>query len=127
MMKVKIPYELKLKFLSMEGYSSNVEMDEMNFHGDVISIPGKITDQIELDLSNEPELLKVCVEWQRIIQTYFRTSYKAYRIDIGPYEGLWPIEISSNGMVHFNVDHVDLSKENWKDWFVKEDIVYAPE
>lgn len=128
MMKVKIPYALRLKFLSMEGLSSHTEMIEMldgNYQHNVVA--GKTTNQVDLNLSNEPELLKVCIEWHRIIQAYFRYSYKAYRFDIGPYEGLWPIEIGSNGMVRFNVDNVELGKENWKDWFIKEDMEYAPQ
>jgi len=128
MMKVKIPYELRMKLLSLEGLSSHTEMHEMAAIGSYnkVTIPGKTTNQVDLDLSHEPELLKACIEWNRIVQTYFKSSYKAYRFDIGPYEGIWPIDIGADGMVCFSIDAVYLDNGNWKDWFVKEDIEYAP-
>ena len=112
----------------MEGLSSHTEIHELavlsSYHK--VKFSGKTTNQVDLDLSNEPELLEVCIEWNRLIETYFKTSYKAFRIDIGPYEGIWPTEISSDGMVHFDVDNVYPDKKDWKDWFIKEDFNYAP-
>ena len=128
MMKVNIPYKLKEKFLSMEGLSSHTEMIEMlDGNGQHMVMPGRTTNQVDLDLSNEPELIKVCIEWNRLIQTYFKTSYKAFRINIGPYEGIWPISIGADGMVNFSIDAVYPDRKDWKDWFVKEDFNYAPE
>lgn len=129
MMKVNIPYKLKEKFLSMEGLSSHTTMNEIAAIGSYnkVMIPGKTTNQVDLDLSNEPELIKVCIEWNRLIQTYFKSSYKAFRINIGPYEGIWPISIGADGMVNFSIDSVYPDRKDWKDWFIKEDFDYAPE
>ena len=128
MMKVNIPYKLKEKFLSMEGLSSHTEMIEMlDGNGQHMVMPGRTTNQVDLNLSNEPELIEVCIEWNRLIQTYFKTSYKAFRINIGPYEGIWPISIGADGMVNFSIDAVYPDRKDWKDWFVKEDFNYAPE
>lgn len=126
MMKVKIPYELKLKFLSLEGLTSELERHEMNMNGRRSFVPGKINHSIELNLTDHPECLKACWDWYIIIQRYFQTSYKAYRLDIGVYKGLWPISVDVSGIVHFRVDDIDLDSKNWKDWFVKEDMEYAP-
>jgi len=127
MMKVKIPYELKLKFLNMEGLSA--EKDIVDIVANKSSLPIRVSGptyyDLKLDLNNEPELLKICIDWYDIIDKYFRTSYKAYRINIGPYEGLWPVKIEPSGVVHFHVDNADVEKKNWKDWFVKEDVEYA--
>jgi hypothetical protein len=127
-MKVNIPYKLKEKFLSLEGLSSHTAIHELAAIGayNKVSFPGKTTNQVDLDLSNEPELIEVCIEWNRLIQTYFKSSYKAFRIDIGPYEGIWPTEISPDGMVHFHIDAVYPDRKDWKDWFIKEDFNYAP-
>lgn len=125
-MKVKIPHELKMKFLNLEGLHSTVETHDMNFNGMVMQVAGRSQHEVVLDLNGEPELLKACIEWNRIIETYFKTSYKAARFDIGPYSGLWPCEIRADGTVIFRLDDVDVNKKDWKDWFVKEDMEYAP-
>jgi len=121
-MKVKIPYELKLKFLTLEG----LKEDTFSCSGKNHQLPGPIEYSLELDLSDEPELLEACIEWNRIVETYFKTSYKAARFDIASYIGVWPCEIRSDGTVIFRIDDVFPEKKNWKDWFVKEDMEYAP-
>ena len=125
MMKVKIPYTLRMKLLNLEGLSSEIERHEINMNGIKRFVPGEIHHTIELDLADYPECLKACFDWYTIIETYFKTSYKAYRLDIGVYKGIWPISVNGNGTVKFRVDDVDLNKKDWKDWFVKEDIEYA--
>jgi hypothetical protein len=127
-MKIKIPYELKMKFVTLEGFCMHREYYNINVLGDPCkqAVLGEPMIYIKLDLSDEPELLKCCIEWQSIIETYFKTSYKAYRIDIGPYRGLWPREITPEGVVEFNVDVADTKNGNWKDWFIQEDFEYAP-
>lgn len=124
-MKVKIPYDLKMKFLSLEGLNSEIEKDEINMEGVIQTLPGRVIHSIELDLSNEPICLKACFDWFTLIDTYFKTSYKAYRLDIGPYEGLWPVSFDVDGVVKFHVDDVDLKRKDWKDWFIKGDTIYA--
>ena len=126
-MKVKIPHELKLKFLNLEGLHSTRETYEINHMGGrVMQVAGEAQHEVVLDLNGEPDLLKACIEWNRVIETYFKTSYTAARFDIGPYEGIWPCEIRADGTVVFRLDNVDLGKKDWKDWFVKEDMEYAP-
>ena len=127
-MKVKIPHALKLKFLSLEGLSVEKDMQDMTPVGSFtpIRVPGPTYYNLKLDLSNEPELLKICIDWYDIIDKYFQTSYKAYKIDVGPYEGLWPVEIEPAGIVHFQLDNADVRNKDWRDLFVKEDIEYAP-
>ena len=123
-MKVKIPYSLRLKFLEYEGLEKYTESYDIDDHGIVRCVPGETYYIIKLDLNNYPDLLKICIEWLRIITTYFKTSYKAYRIDIGPYKGVWPVSIE-NGIVLFHLDDVS-DERDWKEWFIKEDIEYAP-
>lgn len=121
MMKVKLPKELILKFVSMEGLdlsgSYDVDKSGMTF---VVKKPN-----IVLNLSQNSKCFSACIEWYRIIQTYFKTSYKAYRLDIGPYTGLYPVSIDNNGYVMFEFEDVDIDKKDWKDWFIKEDYIYA--
>jgi len=126
-MKVKIPYELKMKFLSLEGLNVEKDFYEVPGYGGAKQrVPGPDHYSIKLDLSNNFKCLRVCFDWNCIIQTYFKTSYTAYRIDIGPYKGLWPVSVGEDGVVLFEVDDVDLNKKDWKEWFVKEDVEYAP-
>jgi len=127
-MKVKIPHALVMKFISYEGLESHMDTYEVeNRQGFKHTVPGEMYYSIKLDLSLEPKLLEACIEWNRVIMTYFQTSYKAAIFDIGPYEGLWPREIDvQEGIVHFHVDNVNENKHNWRDWFLKEDHEYAP-
>ncbi len=125
MMKVKIPHKLKMKFLSFEGLNSTAEVHKVHAGGYIFNVAGETEYELILDLNNEPKLLKACIEWNRVIETYFKTSYKAARFDIGPYEGIWPCEIRSNGTVVFRIDSVNINKKDWKDWFIKEDMEYA--
>ena len=116
-----------MKFLSLEGFNIEHDSYEIQGHGgSFLTIPGRDYYSIELDLSNDFECLKACIEWNHIINTYFKTSYKAYRIDIGPYIGIYPVAIGSDGIVHFYMDHFDIKRKDWKDWFVREDFEYAP-
>ena len=126
MMKVRIPYELKLKFLNMEGLESEIETYDVRLNGIKHKLTGDVKYKVILDLKNDSECLEACIKWKYVIKTYFKTSYKAFRIDIGPYKGLWPIIIYSNGTVEFILDEVYLDRKDWKDWFIKEDVVYAP-
>lgn len=127
MMKVRIPYKLKEKFLTLEGLTSEMQTIEFKMmNGIRQTIPTCMDHTIELDLKNEPELLEACIKWNRIIESYFKTSYTAYKLNIGPYEGLWPYEISEDGIVKFRLDCVYPDRKDWKDWFIKEDFEYAP-
>lgn len=129
-MRVRIPYELILKFLTFEGLDSRMDKyDIVGVGGVTYSVPGEKYHMIQMDLTDEPKLLSACYEWIRVIETFFKSSYTAYKVDIGPYEGLWPTDvtkIANRLIVHFQLDNVEVGKENWKDWFVREDIIIAP-
>lgn len=130
MMKVKIPYKLKEKFLNLEGLIVKNITEEFSDPWLSNTRSQMIVDtkySIELNLAGDSTCFSACVEWYRIIQTYYKTSYKAFRIDIGPYKGIYPVSIDENGRVFFELEDVDLDYKNWKDWFVKEDFIYAPE
>jgi len=125
-MKIKIPHRLRMKFVTMEGFCMDTDYYEVNVKGTKKQFPGKQMIHIELDLSNDSELLDCCIAWQLSVNDYFvENSYQEYKIDIGPYTGLWPRSISGEGIVSFNVDMADTKKGNWKDWFLEEDIEYA--
>lgn len=122
MMKVKLPKELILKFVTMEGF------DVGSYDMDISGVVFKLKDPtLVLNLAHNQKCFSACVEWYKIIQTYFKTSQKAYRLDIGPYTGLYPVSIDNNGHVMFEFEDVDPNKKGWKDWFIKEDYVYAPQ
>lgn len=128
-MKIKIPHKLRMKFVTMEGFRMHREYYNINVMG--MPVPhqalGEPMISIELDLHDEPELLDSCIAWQRAVENDFvENSFLFYKVDIGPYEGLWPRSISDEGIVNFNVDVADTRKGNWKDWFLEGDIEYAP-
>jgi hypothetical protein len=81
-MKVKIPKELILKFVTMEGF--NPGSYDMHISGNIFTIK---EPTLVLNLSHNQTCFQACVEWYKIVQKYFQTSYKAYRLDIGPYTG----------------------------------------
>jgi len=119
---IKIPHDLKIMFLRHEGLTMIQEMVEMpTLQGQIVPVPQCMDARIDLDLSREPELLKVCEEWIETIETYFKTSYNACKIDIGEYVGLWPTDITDR-IVHFRLDQFDSTRKSWKDWFIQEEV-----
>ncbi len=124
-MKIKIPYDLRIKFLSLEGLDGNMDMCEIKtMGGRSVHVPTTIHYNLELNLSESPHLLKFCQEWMQMIEEKFQEDYIPFKIDIGPYTGLWPTH-TTDGTVHFRMDVVDPGKKNWKDWFVLGDMEYA--
>ena len=120
-MMIKIPHDLKIMFLRHEGLTMVQEMvDIPTLRGQMVRVPQCMDARIDLDLSRDPELLKVCEEWIETIETYFKTSYSACKIDIGEYIGLWPTHITDR-IVHFRLDEVDPDRKDWKDWFIQEE------
>ena len=129
-MKVRIPYKLISKFLDLEGLICETDSYDVEGLGSILyKVPGETHYMVQIDLTDEPDSLDACIKWITVIETYFKTSYGAYRINIGPYEGLWPTDvtiINNRDIVHFQLDNVDTTKGTWKDWFVKEDVIIAP-
>jgi len=120
-MKIKIPYELKLKFLSEEGLTVSFDSEIIDCNGVRTAIPfGPVNYQIKLILSDEPHLIEFCNDWIDKIQKYFKSSYKTFKVNIGSYEGLWPVEMV-DGVVIFRIDTYNKERRDWKEWFIKED------
>ena len=114
-MKVKISHELKLKLLEyekIEAFSQSPYLSNFN-----IQFKIKITDQ---------KILKECEKWIREINRFFKSSYEAAKINLGPYEGLWPIYLEGD-KVTFRADVYHKNKSSWKDWFVIEEIEDPPQ
>ena len=64
---------------------------------------------------DEIELYNECIEWRRIIDTYFKTSQTGgMAIRVGRFIGLKPI-IFHKSFIEFGV--ILCEKESWKDWF----------
>jgi len=131
MMKVRIPYSLIEKFLNYEGLIAEQDQVEIpGFSRIKNSIPEQVYYRFEIDVTDEPDQIKCCYEWDRYLTTYFKTSYRAYRIDIGPCKGVWPtgvVETEDNRLIaHFRTDYVDSKDRTWRDWFIREDIIIAP-
>ncbi len=123
-MKVKIPHELRMKFINKEGLI-NVKDTLESIPGFKQAISSDNQYKVVLDLTNYSESLQACERWHGIIITFFRYSYSAFRLNIGPYEGIFPSEIVNN-KVFFNIDYVHADfKLGWEDWFIKKDIEYS--
>jgi len=130
-MKVRIPYSLVEKFLNYEGLIVESERLEVPGIGGVKDyVPGEIYYRFEIDITDNFEHYRCIAEWDYLIKTYFKSSYTAYRIDIGPCKGVWPtgiIETRDNRLIaNFSTDYVDSHDRTWKDWFIREDIIIAP-
>lgn len=116
----KISPELKLMLLdeTMVKVESHMETVDYNFRGRVFKMPGMSWNEISMDLYDLPDLFSQCEEW-----------YKdgPYKIDIGQFEGLWPVQCNSKTMiVNFLSDTVKPGTKNWKDWFIQGEE-YAPQ
>lgn len=133
-MKVKIPHELVLKFVSLDVNTLTSEYKMTDYQQYIFNrfkvVESKKTTVMKttvmLDLSHNPICFNACKEWFEIIQKYYKTSQKSFRLDIGPFKGICPVSLDCNGMVEFIFDDYDDSNRNWKEWFMKEGIEYAP-
>lgn len=133
-MKVKLSKELvwTLKFLQGNIIVSNVTdpLEYIDNHGIRCAIPAHGYVQIIIDLSENENLyhdLEECEKWMNTINTYFSTSYKTYRIDIGPFIGLYPVKVDfTDYKVIFHAEDF-YYKPTWKDWFIQEGDIDASE
>jgi len=118
-----LSHELKLRLLDPEKtvFCEKVEPFEMVISGGKkLQVPGKRWIEAQADLSDTPDLFLECLEWLRIRNIYFSTSYTAMKIDIGPYEGLCPSSCCNESKtVNFLVDEVYPNRTNWRDWFTE--------
>ncbi len=105
-----------MKFLSHEGLSFSEEVISWSMHGFSKGVPGAHHATVKLDLSNDAESLKACMDWMKIVYTDY--TVQSYKIDLGGYLGLWPNEATRDGSVSFVMDKFDSSRKDWKDWFI---------
>lgn len=126
-MKIKIPYDLRMRFLKHEGLSISQDMIQLNtLAGIPIKAPGQKHCEVELNLSNDIESLRTCGQWINMIRTDY--TVETYKIDVGAYVGLWPNSINQDCIVTFIMDNFNPLRKNWKDWFIidEEEIENAP-
>jgi hypothetical protein len=119
-MKIKIPYDLRMKFLTYEGLNFTQEVLSLpSMNGTVTKVPGAHHATVKLNLSKDPDCLKACMDWMDMAYAgYSDYADTSYKIDLGGYLGLWPNEINSDCIVSFVMDKFDSSKKHWKDWFI---------
>lgn len=113
----KISHKLKLKLLDEREVRvvHHLEKTEINFQGMKHQVPGISWHEISLDLRNDPELFSECEEWQLTI-----SSFKDYKLNIGQFEGLWPVQCNQKSMiVNFLADAIYTGRKHWKDWFME--------
>jgi hypothetical protein len=127
-MVINLSHKLKLKLLNEKEVHivRHQETYDANHFGKSIKVPGVCWFEISIDLSDDPDLFNECLEWMTKHQTYFKTSHCACKLNIGPFEGLWPTQCNCGTMtVNFLADEVYYGRKNWKDWFIGE--CHAPE
>lgn len=132
-MKIKLSRELVWKFKTLQGKISIESIVEpktyldnnFNYH----AVPGNQYVDVIVDLSDHSypyDDIIACEKWMNTHNTYFSTSYKACRVDIGSFKGLYPVEIDvSKTIIGFRAEEFD-HNPNWKDWFVVEGESDAP-
>jgi hypothetical protein len=121
-------YKLKLKFLHEENIQihQHVDFHDVEICKRKVRLPGMSWVEIILNLKHDPELFKECFDWYKKQSAYFKTSYSAMKVDIGPFEGLFPSDCDiENLSVTFLVDDYIPGKKSWKDWFIIGEEQYA--
>ncbi|MFW9871737.1 MAG: hypothetical protein ACFFG0_01455 [Candidatus Thorarchaeota archaeon] len=115
----------KLRYLrgkiTIKGESDPIPITYNGCAGYTQYIPGSNYISAIVDLSDHPDAdydIKQCTKWVNIIHTYFSTSYEAYRVNVGPFKGLYPIQIKEN-KIYFECESFDYCP-SWKDWFIME-------
>lgn len=90
-------------------------------------MPIRIYDAYKADLyfnKEERPLLLEVQEWLKKKDTFFKTSYKTYKINCGRFKGVYPHCVYFySGLASFFV--YDFEKESWEDWFIMEGESYA--
>ena len=105
--------ELKLMLLDETRVKvvSHMETIDYNFRGKVFQVPGMSWNEISLDLHDSLDLFLECETW---------SNKGAAKIDIGWFEGLWPVQCNVPSLVvNFLADQVSPGRKNWKDWFIQ--------
>lgn len=131
-MKVILSQTLASKLKLLKGKMSVSEVIEpvhfTDSKGVSHSIPGSRYVLAVVDLSDHPDPeydTEQCKRWMKIINTYFSTSYYAYRVDIGPFKAIYPTEVYEN-KIHFHAEEFE-HKPTWRDWFIVEGDENAPQ
>lgn len=108
-------------------YANDEKYSIMDDAGDLICL-------INFENLFEQHLIDECIEWRRIIDTYFKTSYRAMSLKrAGRYLNVRPLPIqkpkTKDRLLHitpikFQIEFVD--QKNWKEWFVMKGELNAP-
>jgi hypothetical protein len=123
---MNISPELKLKLINETNFifENHQETFDFNYRGSVYKVPGISWNDICLDLSKDPKLYYECEIWYKELfnRESSDSSNKSYKINIGPFEGLWPTQCNSRTfVVNFLADAIHYGRKNWKDWFIQGD------
>ncbi len=126
MMQVKLSHELKTKILNQDRIESrSTAVPQFMFIGGT-HIQREWHVYFSIRITGNKKLITECNKWVSHIETYFKTSYDALKVDIGAFQGLWPTHVN-RGRVYFRADMYDSTKKSWKDWFIVEEIEDAPQ
>lgn len=118
---LQISAELKNIMLTDEMLvtQSMEPIEFVTIDGQKVKVAGRIELDVKLNLENRPDLFKECLDWMKLRDTYFQTSQRAAKLNIGPYDGLFPTECTGDGVVHFHADEFYPGRTHWRDWFVQ--------
>ena len=119
---MKISHKLRMKIISnFEGVDIEQHHNEVYIDGSTpINVPLYKEISLSLNLSNDLNLFKECVKWADIIMNEYTIEMKT---NVGPFVGLFPIKINmNNNTVTFTADEYNNKNQNWKDWFIMEDL-----
>ena len=118
---MNISPELKLKLINEANFmiEQHQETFDYNYRGSIYKVPGISWSEILLDLSNDEELYYECEVWCKQI-IYINNLSKSYKINLGPFEGLWPTQCNKDTkVVNFLADQIHYGRKNWRDWFIQ--------
>jgi hypothetical protein len=123
-MKVILSKTLTKKLKYLKGKMTVEGLSEVETYGRLgiqTSYPARSYIKVEIFLEDHPNPeydLEQCKKWMEIINTYFTTSYNAYRVDVGSFKSIYPTEIYEDRICLRAEQFVH--KPTWRDWFIPE-------
>lgn len=126
-MKVCLSREIVWKLKNLNGktnVSGIVEpIEYMTSSGYKVFIPRERYILVTMDVSdhsNPWKDMEECQKWIDILRSYFRTSYKTLRVNIGSFTNLHAFEVNfEENLILFRAEDY-IYKPCWKDWFIME-------
>jgi hypothetical protein len=118
---MKISHELKMKIISnYKGVNIEQYHNEIDVFGRTTIIPLHKEIELSLDLSDDLDLFKECAKWIDMGMSVLPIDMK---LNIGPFIGLFPTEVNiNNNTVIFIAYEYNSNNQNWKDWFIMEEL-----